>query len=42
MMIHALGQVLFLLLYLWHLMCLDFLRVSLGLLLMYRCLHFLL
>jgi hypothetical protein len=31
-MVHALGQVLSLLLYLWHLLCLDFLWVGLGLL----------
>jgi hypothetical protein len=40
-MVHALGQVLSLLLYLWHLLCL-FLWVSPGLLLLYRYLHFLL
>jgi hypothetical protein len=32
-MVHVLGQVLFLLLYLWHLLCLDFLWVGPGLLL---------
>jgi hypothetical protein len=41
-MVHALGQVLSLLLFLWHLLCLDFLWVSPGLLLWYRYLHFLL
>jgi hypothetical protein len=40
-MIHALGQVLSLLLYLWHLLYLDFLWVGLGLLLLYYYLHFL-
>jgi hypothetical protein len=41
-MVHALGQVLSLLLYLWHLLCLVFLWVGPGLLLLYCYLHFLL
>jgi hypothetical protein len=34
-MIYALWQVLFLFLYLWHLLCLDFLWDGVGLLLLY-------
>jgi hypothetical protein len=41
-MVHALRQVLFLLLFLWHLLCLDFLWVSLDLLLLHYYWHFLL
>jgi hypothetical protein len=41
-MIHALGQILSLLLGLGHLLCLDFLRVGPDLFLLYRYLNFLL
>jgi hypothetical protein len=38
-MVHALGQVLSLLLYFWHLLCLDFLWVGPGLLLLYAIMY---
>jgi hypothetical protein len=41
-MVHALGQVLSLLLYLWHLLYLDFLWISPDLLLLHCYLYFLL
>jgi hypothetical protein len=41
-MVHTLGQFLSLLLYLWHLLYLDFLWVGPGLLLLYCYLYFLL
>jgi hypothetical protein len=39
---HALGQVLSLILYLWHLLCLDFWWVGSGLFLLHCYWHFLL